>query len=169
MSSRLSTASVLRPHNLTSDEVFRLLVDNVVDYAIFLLDPEGHIVSWNKGAELLKGYRRDEIIGEHFSIFYTPVDLAAEKPSLELRAAREEGRLEEEGWRLRKDGSRFWANVLITSILDEQGNLIGYGKITRDLTEKRLSELRYRLLVEGVQDYAIFFMDPNGVVTSWNL
>jgi PAS domain S-box-containing protein len=169
MPSRLSTASVLRPHHLRSDEAFRLLVDNVVDYAIFLLDPEGHIVSWNKGAELLKGYKRDEIIGEHFSIFYTPADLAAEKPSLELRTASKEGHFEEEGWRLRKDGSRFWANVLITSILDEQGNLIGYGKITRDLTEKRLSELRYRLLVDGVQDYAIFSMDPNGVVTSWNL
>ena len=169
MPSRLSTASVLRPHNLTSDEAFRLLVDNVVDYAIFLLDPEGHIVSWNKGAELLNGYKREEIIGEHFGIFYTPADLAADKPNLELRTARKEGHLEEEGWRLRKNGSRFWANVLITSILDEQGNLIGYGKLTRDLTEKRLSDLRYRLLVEGVQDYAIFSMDPNGIVTSWNL
>jgi len=169
MSSRLSTASVFKTHNLGSDELFRLLVNNIVDYAIFVLDPEGHIVSWNRGAERLKGYKRDEIIGRHFSIFYTPADLAADKPSLELRTAKKEGHLEEEGWRLRKDGSRFWANVLITSIFDEQGNLLGYGKITRDLTEKRLSELRYRLLVEGVQDYAIFFMDPNGVVTSWNL
>src|SRR5690348_3377412 len=169
MPSRLSTPSVISRHNLSSDAVFRLLVDNVVDYAIFLLDPEGHIVSWNKGAADLNGYKRDEIIGQHFSILYTPADLAADKPSLELRTARKEGHLEEEGWRLRKDGSRFWANVLITSILDEQGNLIGYGKITRDLTQKRLSELRYRLLVEGVQDYAIFSMDPNGVVTSWNL
>lgn len=169
MPSRPSTPAVLRPHNLSSDESFRLLVDNVVDYAILVLDPEGYIVSWNKGAERLEGYKRDEIIGQHFSIFYTPADLAANKPILGLRTAREEGHLEEEGWRLRKDGSRFWANALITSILDERGNLIGYGTITRDLTEKRLSELRYRLLVEGVQDYAIFSMDPNGVVTSWNL
>ena len=160
------------PHNfpeLQSDEIFRRLVDNVSDYAIFVLDTAGYIVSWNCGAERLNQYMRDEIIGKHFGILYTPADLAADKPGHELRAAAEDGHFEDEGWRLRKDGSRFWANVLITRSLDDKGDLIGFGKITRDLTERRLSEVRYRLLVEGVQDYAIFSMDPNGVVTSWNI
>lgn len=169
MASRLSTAKVERPADLASEEVFRLLVDSVTDYAIFVLDPAGYIRSWNRGAERVKGYTRAEIIGKHFSIFYPAADLAADKPGLELRIAQKEGHFEEEGWRLRKDDSRFWANVLITRIVDEQGNLVGFGKIIRDLSDKRLSELRYRLLVDGVQDYAIFSMNPTGVITSWNV
>ncbi len=155
--------------NIKSHDVFRLLVDSVTDYAIFVLDPKGIISSWNAGAERLKGYKADEIIGKHFSVFYTQPDLDTHKPDRELRIAAETGRYEEEGWRVRQDGSRFWANVVITRILDREGKLIGFGKITRDLTERRRSEQKYRLLVEQVVDYAIFYMDPNGHIQSWNL
>lgn len=165
----LSTATFPNPAGLSSEKVFRFLIETVSDYAIFLLDPSGHITSWNIGAERLHGYKREEAIGRHFSIFYIPADLELDKPAIELRRAAAEGHFGEEGWRVRKDGSRFWANVLITRILDENGTLIGFGKIIRDLTDHRLQDLRYRLLVEGVQDYAIFSMDPNGVVTSWNV
>ena len=151
-----------------SPDVFRYLVDSVVDYAIFVLDPEGNIASWNPGAKRLKGYEAQEIIGKHFSIFYTAPDLASDKPGMELQVAAETGRFEDEGWRLRKDGSRFWANVVITRLLNDEGKLIGFGKITRDLTERRRSELRYRLLIDSVIDYAIFSMDPTGHITSWN-
>jgi PAS domain S-box-containing protein len=154
--------------DIHSDDVFRLLVDKVTDYGILILDPRGFITSWNIGAERLKGYTREEILGKHFSIFYTPPDLAIDKPAQELKIASATGRYEEEGWRVRKDGSRFWANVLITCIRDEKNRLIGFGKITRDLTERRQAELRYRLLVEGVLDYAIFSMDSTGHITSWN-
>jgi len=119
-------------------------------------------------AERLKGYTKDEILGKHFSIFYTPPDLAIDKPAQELKIAAETGRYEEEGWRVRKDGTRFWANVLITCLRDDKDHLIGFGKITRDLTERRRAELRYRLLVEGVLDYAIFSMDSTGHIASWN-
>jgi PAS domain S-box-containing protein len=145
------------------------MVDSVVDYAIFVLDTNGVVISWNLGAERLKGYKPQEIIGKHFSIFFTPADLAKDKPSHELIGAAEAGRFEDEGWRVRKDGSRFWANVILTRILDESGNLIGFGKITRDLTNRRQAELRYRLLVKGVIDYAIYSMDVQGKVGSWNL
>lgn len=151
-----------------SRDVLRLLVDSVKDYAIFVLDPSGNIASWNAGAEKLKGYKAHEIIGKHLSTFYTAKDLAADLPGNELRIAAEVGRFEEEGWRVRKDGSRFWASVVITPLRDSNQRLIGFGQITRDLTEHRLSELRYRLLVEGVTDYAIFSMDTSGHVTSWN-
>lgn len=161
--------SPLAPGPLQSDEVFRLLVNSVSDYAIFLLDPAGHVASWNLGAERLKGYKAAEIIGKHFSVFYTPAELAEGKPQHELDVAAATGRFEDEGWRVRKDGSRFWANVVLTRILDTSGKHIGFGKITRDLSDRRLSELRYRLLVEGVLDYAIFSMDATGHVTSWNL
>ncbi len=151
-----------------SSEIFRHLVNSVADYAIFILDPNGRIVSWNPGAQRLKGYLASEIIGQHFSIFYTARDLAIDKPGLELRVAAQTGHFEDEGWRIRKDGSRFWANVIITCLRDDNGNLIGFGKITRDLTERRQSEHRYRLLIESVIDYAIFSMDPKGHITSWN-
>ena len=155
--------------SIESNDVFRLLVDCVVDYAIFVLDPNGIVSSWNAGAERLKGYRADEIIGKHFSIFFTQSDLEAGKPATELRIAGETGRYEQEGWRVRKDGSRFRANVVLTRILDESGNLIGFGKITRDLTERRRIEQKYRLLIEQVIDYAIFSMDTHGYIQSWNL
>jgi PAS domain S-box-containing protein len=119
-----------------SEERFRLLVDAVEDYAIFMLDVEGHISSWNKGAQRIKGYSVSEIIGKHFSIFYPEEDLQSGKPQRELEIAAKEGRLEDEGWRLRKDGSRFWASVIITAIRNDTGQLIGFGKVTRDFTEK---------------------------------
>ncbi len=158
----------------TSD-IYRLLVDRVLDYAIFVLDPRGYIQSWNGGAQRLKGYRADEIIGRHFSIFYPEVDLDAGKPEYELEVAAATGRYEDLGWRVRKDGSYFWANVLITALRDEDGVLVGFAKITRDLTERRLteealreSETKFRLLVESVKDHAIFMLDPTGHITTWN-
>jgi PAS domain S-box-containing protein len=153
---------------LKSENIFRQLVGSVRDYAIFLLTPEGTIASWNPGAERLKQYKPSEIIGKHFSIFFSEADLARNKPAMELREAAAQGRFEDEGWRIRKDGSRFWANVVITAVRDEKGELIGFGKITRDISDRREADLRYRLLVEGVTDYAIYSLDPLGKVTSWN-
>jgi len=115
-----------------SEKRYRLLVDGVRDYAILTLDPYGVVTTWNAGAQLIKGYRPEEIIGRHFSIFYPPEDLAAGKPAAELVEAAAEGRLEDEGWRVRKDGSRFWANVVITALYDDQHRLRGFGKLTRD-------------------------------------
>jgi len=159
-----------------SEERFRLLVDSVRDYAIFMLDTQGHVLTWNAGAERFKGYRADEIIGEHFSRFYPPEALARGLPQYELEVAKDEGSFEDEGWRVRKDGSLFWANVVITAIRGHDGRLIGYAKVTRDLTQRRdheealrQSEERFRLLVEGVPDYAIFMLDVNGAVVTWNV
>lgn len=132
------------------DSAFQLLVEGVVDYAIFMLDPGGHIVSWNSGAERIKGYRADEILGRHFSAFYPPEDIVTDKPGRELESAIADGRLEDEGWRLRKDGTRFWANVVITALFDDTGRLRGFGKVTRDMTERRRAEqqlLERRVLV----------------------
>jgi two-component system, NtrC family, sensor kinase len=123
-----------------SRELFRLLVDRVRDYAIFALDPNGCIVTWNSGAELLKGYRAEEIIGQHVERFYTQADRQADKPLRLLKQAREQGRVEDEGWRVRKDGSQFWADVIITALVDEKGTFQGYAKVTRDLTERRQAE-----------------------------
>jgi PAS domain S-box-containing protein len=161
---------------IRQEELFRRLVDSVKDYAIFMLTPEGTIASWNAGAERLKGYTAAEAIGRHFSMFYPAESIAAGWPQEELRRARQNGRIEDEGWRLRKDGTRFWANVVITPVWGAGEHLIGFSKVTRDLTERRLHETRLResernqrLLIEGVQDYAIFRLDPHGVITSWNL
>ncbi|HEX3605396.1 MAG TPA: PAS domain-containing sensor histidine kinase [Candidatus Dormibacteraeota bacterium] len=125
-----------------SEERFRLLVEGVKDYAIFLLDTRGYITSWNKGAHRIKGYTAEEIIGQHFSIFYPPREIESRKPWRELEIAAVEGRFEEEGWRLRKDGRRFWANVLITALYTPEGHVHGYAKVTRDLTERRATERR---------------------------
>jgi PAS domain S-box-containing protein len=160
---------------LETGELHRLLVESVQDYAIFALDPHGYILSWNAGAQRFKGYTADEIIGKHFSIFY-PRELVEQGfPEFELRTAANTGRFEDEGWRIRKDGSRFWANVVITALRDKHGTLLGFGKVTRDLTERREaeealreSEERFRLLIEGVKDYAIFMLDPTGHVATWN-
>lgn len=156
-------------------EQLQMLVDGTTDYAMFMLDPDGHIATWNSGAALLKGYKAHEIIGQHFSRFYPEEAIASGWPHYELEVARREGRFEDEGWRLRKDGTRFWASVVITALRNEQGQLRGFSKITRDLTRRRRveealrqSEERFRLLVEGVRDYAIFLLDPQGVVASWN-
>src|ERR1700689_3620599 len=159
-----------------SEERFRLLVESVRDYAIFMLDPDGHVLTWNAGAERFKGYRAGEIIGQHFSRFYPPEALARNLPAHELEVARETGVFEDEGWRVRKDGSLFWANVVITAIRNPQGELLGFAKVTRDLTQRRAheeelrrSEERFRLLVEGVAEYAIFMLDPNGRIATWNV
>jgi PAS domain S-box-containing protein len=150
------------------------LVGAVTDYAIFSLDPDGFVTSWNDGARNIKGYERHEIIGQHFSCFYPSDAIARRWPEYELQVARTEGRFEDEGWRIRKDGSSFWANVVITAIRDTQGILLGFCKITRDLTERRrqeeelrLSEQRLRTLMESLTDHAIFMLDSNGLITSW--
>ncbi|HET6440531.1 MAG TPA: PAS domain-containing sensor histidine kinase [Anaeromyxobacter sp.] len=121
-------------------DLFRLMVECVIDYAIFMLDPGGHVSSWNVGAHRLKGYRAEEILGRHFSIFYPPEEVAAGKPEQELKEAVRDGRFEDEGWRVRQDGSRFWANVVITAMRDRDGTLRGFGKVTRDLTARRAAE-----------------------------
>jgi PAS domain S-box-containing protein len=154
---------------------FELLVQSVTDYAIYMLDLQGRVTSWNAGARRFKGYEPQEIIGEHFSRFYTPEEREKEIPRIALETAESEGRFEAEGWRVRKDGSRFWANVVIDPIRDPSGKLVGFAKVTRDLTERRAaeeelrrSEERFRLLVQSVTDYAIYMLDPDGRVSSWN-
>jgi len=155
--------------------MFQLLVDAVTDYALYMLDAEGRIVTWNTGAERFKGYSADEIIGEHFCRFFSPEDQAAGVPARALNAAAHEGRFEAEGWRVRKDGSRFWAHAILDAIYGDDGSLKGFAKITRDITEKRRLEqatyesaLQLKMLVEGVRDYAIYMLDPRGRITSWN-
>jgi PAS domain S-box-containing protein len=158
-----------------NDDRYRLLIDSITDYAIYMLDPDGRIVSWNAGAERFKGYTEQEILGKHFSMFYISDDLKQDRPGIALRTAAAHGRYEGEGWRQRKDGSRFWAHVVIDTIRDKTGELLGFAKITRDLSERktaeellRQSEQQFRLLVQGVTDYAIYMMDPEGHVSSWN-
>lgn len=158
-----------------SEERYRLMVEGVRDYAIFMLDSTGHIVSWNEGAKRIKGWSANEIIGKHFSTFYTAEDLEDKKPERELRIAIATGKYEEEGWRVRKNGSVFWANVVITALFNEQNKHIGFSKVTRDLTDRkeneenlRQSEERYRSLVEQVTDYGIFMLDEKGRIISWN-
>ena len=153
----------------------QLLIDAIVDYAIYMIDVDGTVRSWNSGAERLKGYSADEIIGKSFSSFYSPEDRAKGLPQTALRIAAETGRFSSEGWRVRKDGSRFWALVVVDAIRDEQGQVIGFAKVTRDITERQQahnelleSERRYRRLIEAVVDYAIFQLDPAGNVTTWN-
>ncbi|WP_293780679.1 PAS domain-containing sensor histidine kinase [uncultured Oxalicibacterium sp.] len=163
------------PVPLVDSDRFRLLVASITDYAIFMLTPDGTVDSWNAGAQRFKGYREEEILGRHFSTFYTEEDRAAGIPARSLRMAEEEGRFEAEGWRMRKDGTCFWANVIIDPIKDENGRLLGFAKITRDITERKMtqealqkSEQQFRLLVQGVTDYAIYMLDTNGMITSWN-
>ena len=163
----------------------RLLVESQPDYAIFLLDETGHVVTWNGGARRLKGYQADEIVGRHFSVFYPAEQVAAGVPEQILEAARATGRHEAEGWRVRKDGTEFWADVVITALRDERGELVGFGKVTRDLTSRQLAteqlraaaaELRvanaeleqFRLLITSVRDYAIFILDVSGHIRTWN-
>ncbi|MDB6029489.1 MAG: sensory box protein [Verrucomicrobiales bacterium] len=157
-----------------SEVRFRSLVENVRDYAIFMLDPKGVIMTWNAGAERHKGYRAEEIIGKHFSIFYPPEDVEAGKPERELEVAAETGRVEDEGWRVRKNGTRFWANVVVTALRDKNGELLGFSKITRDMTERkqaeeklRESQERTRLIVESAHD-AFIGMDAGGKIIDWN-
>jgi PAS domain S-box-containing protein len=160
---------------LTEEERYRLLVDAITDYAIYMLDPAGRVSSWNPGAQRFKGYQAAEIIGNHFSRFYTDEDRATGLPARALRLAQTEGHFENEGWRIRKDGSRFWAHVIIHPIWSRSGELLGFAKVTRDLTERKAAELQLRdseqqfqLLVQGVRDYAIYMLDPDGFITNWN-
>ena len=154
---------------------FELLVQSVTDYAIYMLDTTGHVTSWNAGARRFKGYESNEIIGQHFSRFYTDEEREREIPRIALETAEREGRFETEGWRVRKDGTRFWASVVIDPIREPSGELIGFAKVTRDLTDRRAaqeelrkSEERFRLLVQSVTDYAIYMLDLQGHVSSWN-
>jgi PAS domain S-box-containing protein len=160
---------------LFGEDRYKLLVDAITDYAIYMLDRQGNIVSWNAGASCFKGYEAKEVLGTHFSRFYRSDDRDRGLPSLALKHAAEEGRFEGEGWRVRKDGSEFWAHVIVDPIRDNGGDLIGFAKITRDLTERkqaeeqlRKTEQQFRLLVQGVTDYAIYLMDADGHVSSWN-
>ena len=162
--------------SLTDEGRYRLLVEAVTDYAIYMLDASGIVTTWNPGAQWFKGYAANEIIGQHFSRFYTEDDRKTGLPSRALETAEREGKFEAEGWRVRKDGSRFWAYVVIDPIRDRSGQIIGFAKITRDLTERKAaeqvlhrSEEQFRLLVQGVSDYAIYLLDLEGNITSWNL
>lgn len=150
-----------------SEARFRLMVSSVKDYAILMLDPQGLVASWNDGAQRLKGYAEPEILGRHFSTFYPPEEIASGRPDRELRRARDEGRFEDEGWRLRRDGSRFWASVIITPMFDEAGVLTGYSKVTRDITERKRSEERFRLVVEAAPN-AMIMVDAGGRISLVN-
>ena len=156
-------------------ERFRHFIVSVTDYAIYTLSPEGVVITWNAGAQRFKGYREDEIVGRHFSVFYPDEDQARGRPAMALEQARTTGKFEDEGWRVRKDGTRFMASVVLDPIWDEAGALLGFTKITRDITAQRAardalhaSEQRFRLLVQGVTDYAIYMLSPEGLVTNWN-
>ncbi len=158
------------------DSRARLLIDAVVDYAIYMIDPDGIITSWNAGARRFKGYEEAEILGQHFSRFYTEEDRLAGMPQRALDTAITEGRFEGEGWRVRKDGTHFWSHVVIDPIIDPSGTLLGFAKITRDLTDRKMaeetlkqSEQQFRLLVQSVTDYAIYMLDPSGRLTNWNV
>lgn len=160
---------------INSEKRFEILVTSISDYAIYLLDPDGQIVSWNAGAQRFKGYTADEIIGKHFSMFMSQQDRDAGVPVSILNQAASSGRFEAEGWRIRKDGSGFWANIVVDAIYNDAHELIGFAKITRDITERKSaheslleSERRFRYLVEGVTDYAIYMLSPEGIVTNWN-
>ena len=178
--SHASVAEVSQPNatdeQRSRDQRFELLVESVRDYAIFMLDPQGIVLTWNAGAERIKGYKAEEIIGEHFSRFYPPEALARGLPDLELKVASQTGVFEDEGWRVRKGGALFWANVVITAMRDPGDHLVGFAEVMRDLTQRRAheedlrrSEERFRLLVEGVREYAIFMLDANGRVATWNV
>ncbi|HYE46120.1 MAG TPA: PAS domain S-box protein [Caulobacter sp.] len=156
-------------------ESFRRLIESISDYAIYMLDPQGRITNWNRGAQQIKGYSAEEVVGSHFSRFFTPEDAAAGLPGRGLATALAEGRFEAEAWRVRKDGTRFWANVVVDPIYDDEGRHIGFAKITRDMTERKAaqealarSEREFRLLVAGVIDYALYMLDTEGRVSTWN-
>jgi anti-anti-sigma factor len=140
MQSQSAQDNQTKSEPLGTERDYRLLVENVKDYAIVMIDPQGYVVTWNAGAQKIKGYTADEIIGKHFSVFYTKEDIAQGKTEKELSIALKDGRYEDESWRVRKDGSRFWANVVITPLRDEHGVLRGFGKLTRDLTERKKAE-----------------------------
>ena len=171
-----AAASKAQPDGASLDQRFRILVESIEDYAIFMLDVQGRVQTWNAGAQRIKGYHSEEIVGRSFELFYTPDDLATGLPRVLLERAARDGRAEAEGWRVRNDGTQFWANVVITALHDDAGAVTGYAKVTRDLTERRRAEEqlrhaeeRFRLLVECVVDYAIFMLGPDGRVITWNV
>ena len=158
-----------------TEERCRLLLESVQDYAIFMLDPNGLIETWNAGAQYINGYSADQIVGQDFSRLYTDEDKAAGKPERQLKEARTKGRVEDESWLVRKDGSRFWARAVITAIRDSKGEVIGFAEVIHDLTERknaeeklRASEEQFRMLVDGVDEYAIYLLDPDGNIATWN-
>jgi PAS domain S-box-containing protein len=146
------TTAEMESMELGSDTHYRLLVESVNDYAIITLDVDGNVTTWNKGAERIKGYKPEEIIGRHFSCFYPQEQIRSRFPERELKAAATEGRFEDENWRLRKDGSQFWANVIITALRDKAGNLVGFGKVTRDLTEQKQTEETIKRQAQEILD-----------------
>src|SRR4051812_17890747 len=171
------------------EQQYQKMVNEVVDYAIILLSTDGIIQNWNKGAEKIKQYKKNEVVGKHFSIFYLPEDQSSDLPTQLLNQAALEGRAVHEGWRVRKDGSRFWGSIAITALHNDNDEIMGFSKVTRDLTERkstedqlkryseeleqknqalRISEERYHKMVEEVQDYAIIFLDENGTIKNWN-
>ena len=161
--------------DLPASDRLELLVGSVTDYAIYLLDRGGMIRTWNTGAERIKGYRAAEIIGQHFSLFFTPEDKAADVPGQILARAGGPGRAEQEGWRVRKDGGRFWASSVIQPVRDARGRVVGFAEITRDITERQVAQQtlretarQFQTLIGGVIDYALFMLDPNGLVVNWN-
>ena len=165
------------PVNFQTDaERFRLLVDAVTDYAIYMLGRDGKVITWNTGAERLKGYKAGEIVGQHFRRFFTPEDQQRNLPAQILEVAAANGRHETEGWRIRSDGSKFWALAVVHKVRDKTGRHIGFAKVTRDITERRAaqeallqSERRFRILVQSITDYAIYMLDPSGIITNWNV
>ncbi len=158
------------------NDLYKKMIEEIEDYAIILLDKYGIIQNWNKGAQKIKGYSENEIIGQHFSIFYLPEDLASNLPNKLMKLAEKAGRAGQEGWRKRKDGTKFWGSIAITALHDENHQVIGYCKVTRDLTEKkisedelRMSEERYHQMIAEVQDYAIILLSPEGIIENWNI
>lgn len=171
----MSMADSISMETLSTDAMYRFLVQSVTEYAIYMLSPDGTVSNWNPGAERAKGYTADEIVGQHFSVFYTEEDRARELPQQALQAALTTGRFDAEGWRVRRDGTTFWAHVIIQPVQDASGAAIGFAKITRDMTQQREREYKakeqernFRLLVQGVRDYAIYMLSPEGIVTNWN-
>jgi PAS domain S-box-containing protein len=158
------------------ENLYQRMVEEIEDYAIILLDQEGYIRNWNKGAQKIKQYTESEVVGKHFSIFYLPEDLKTNLPLQLMTQARETGKASHEGWRKRKDGSKFWGSITITALHDDSGNVIGYSKVTRDLTERkltedtlRMSEERYHQMVAEVEDYAIILLNADGIIQNWNI
>jgi PAS domain S-box-containing protein len=153
-----------------NEEIFKHLINSVEDYAIFVVDINGHIMTWNKGAEKIKGYCAEEVIGKHISIFYTADDIKKREPMQNLNFAAVHGHFEKEGWRVRKDGSRFWANIVFTALHDEQGELKGFGKVTRDMTEikKAQKELQFLTTQIDLSHDAIYTLDTTLKIKNWN-
>lgn len=170
------------PQQVFDESLLKFLIQGVKDYAIFALDPDGHVATWNMGAQRINGYRAEEIAGKHFSTFYTQEARERQHPQFELRTALSDGSYEEEGWRVRKDGTLFWANVIITTLYDDDGKHIGFASVTRDLSERKAAlqsnhestiavfaaEDAFNSMVAAVKDYAIFVLDPVGNVRTWN-